>query len=96
MSETNTVNKNDLIFDVAQKTGITQKNATQIVNHIFDTIVESVAKGSKVQITGFGTFEKRARAERTGRNPQTGEAITIPAMSVPGFKAGQNFRREVK
>jgi DNA-binding protein HU-beta len=58
--------------------------------------METVANGDKVQIIGFGTFEKRERAEKTGRNPSTGEQIHIPATSVPAFKAGKAFKERLK
>ena len=63
---------------------------------MFDGIAESLTKGDKVQIIGFGTFDVRDRKEREGRNPATGETITIPAAKVPVFKAGKALRESVK
>jgi DNA-binding protein HU-beta len=90
------VNKSDLIGVVAEKTGMTKKDIEKVVNAVFDGIAESLTKGDKVQIIGFGTFDVRDRKEREGRNPATGETITIPAAKVPVFKAGKALRESVK
>lgn len=66
------------------------------VDSLFETISTTLSKGEKVQLVGLGTFEVRERSERTGRNPQTGEEMTIPATKVPGFKAGKEFKEAVK
>ena len=90
------MNKAELIKSVARKTGLTGKQASAAVDAVLETIRESVAGGEKVYLTGFGTFEKRARSARTGRNPQTKEAIHLPARSVPTFRPGKKFRDNVK
>ena len=90
------MNKTDLIHKVAEKTGSTKKDAESHVNAILDVIEETLAAGDDVQLIGFGTFESRERAERTGRNPQTGEEITIPAGKVPAFKAGKTLKDALK
>lgn len=66
------------------------------MNTVFDTISESLSNGEKVQIIGFGSFDVRERAERKGRNPQTGAELVIPASKVPGFKAGKALKETVK
>lgn len=86
------MNKTELIAAVAEKTGLSKKDADNAVNVMLDTIMESVAKDEKVQIVGFGTFELRSRSERQGRDPRTNSPITIPASRVPAFKAGKAFK----
>ena len=73
------MNKEELVQEVAKKAKVTQKEAAEIINAFMDTVQKTVAKGKKVTLVGFGTFEARKRAARTGRNPQTGKAISIPA-----------------
>ncbi|MGI6365794.1 MAG: HU family DNA-binding protein [Bacillota bacterium] len=90
------MNKTDLIQLVAEKTALSKKDSEKAVNAVLDGIMETVAGGEKVQIIGFGTFEKRDRAEKMGRNPSTGEQIRIPATSVPAFKAGKAFKERMK
>jgi DNA-binding protein HU-beta len=90
------MNKTDLIQLVADKIGFTKKDSEKAVNAVLEGIMETVAKGEKVQIIGFGTFEKRDRAAKIGRNPSTGQQIKIPATSVPAFKAGKGFKELVK
>ena len=77
------MNKTELITAVAEKTGMSKKDADSAVNAVLDTIIEAVACEEKVQIVGFGTFEVRARSERQGRDPRTNSPITIPASKVP-------------
>lgn len=89
------MNKTELITAVAEKGEITKKDAEKAINALVDTIIEEVAKGEKIQLVGFGTFEKRERKEREGLNPQTGEKITIPASNVPAFKVGKAFKDAV-
>ncbi|NJM74723.1 MAG: HU family DNA-binding protein [Acaryochloridaceae cyanobacterium RU_4_10] len=89
------MNKGELIDAIATKANITKKDADVVLSAFLETIVEAVASGDKVTLVGFGSFEKRDRAARDGRNPQTGEAIKIPAMSVPGFSAGKLFKDKV-
>ena len=86
------MNKTELIVAVAEKVGMSKKDADAVVNAVIDTIVEEVAKEEKVQIVGFGTFEVRSRSERQGRDPRTNSPITIPASKVPAFKAGKAFK----
>lgn len=86
------MNKTELIAAVAEKTGLSKKDADNAVNVLLNTIVDTVAKDEKVQIVGFGTFELRNRSERQGRDPRTNSPITIPASRVPAFKAGKAFK----
>jgi DNA-binding protein HU-beta len=90
------VNKNDLINKVAEQTGLKKKDAEQAVNSVFAAIEEALAAGEKVQVIGFGTFETRKRAARSGRNPQTGEIIEIPESVVPAFKPGNRLKELTK
>jgi DNA-binding protein HU-beta len=87
--------KQELIKAVAVKAEISKKEAGLAVSAVFDTITEELAKGEKVQIIGFGTFETRERAARTGRNPQTGEELKIAATRVAKWKPGQNVKKAV-
>ena len=89
-------NKQDLIAEVAAKTGLTKKDSEKAVNDFGEVVTEFLAKGEKVKLIGFGTFETRERAAREGRNPQTGEAIKIAATVVPAFKAGKALKDAVK
>jgi len=84
-----------LVSAVAEKTGLTKKDADKAVNALFEVVTETLASGERVQIIGFGTFEVRHRAARKGRNPQTGEVIDIAASKLPAFKAGKALRRAV-
>lgn len=90
------MNKAELVAAMAEQANITKKQAEAALNAFTDTVVKTVADGDKVQLVGFGTFEQTVRAARDGRNPQTGEAITIPAANVPKFKAGKAFKDAVK
>lgn len=89
-------NKAELIDSVANKTGLTKKDATSAVDAVFESIQENLSEGNKVQLIGFGNFEVRQRAARKGRNPQTGEEIKIPASKVPAFKPGKALKDSVK
>ncbi|MCI8352120.1 MAG: HU family DNA-binding protein [Clostridia bacterium] len=86
------MNKSDLIAAIAAKTGDTKKSAEATVNAFVDVVTESLVKGDKVQLVGFGSFEVRKRAARKGRNPQTKEEIKIPASKAPVFKAGKALK----
>lgn len=87
------MNKGELIDRMHEECpGLSRYRVEQLLNLVLDTVVEEVAAGEKVQITGFGSFESTQRAERTGRNPQTGELVTIPARVAPKFKAGSGFK----
>lgn len=90
------MNKTELIKNVAQQAEISQKEATVVVQSVVESITNSLAAGEKVQLIGFGTFEVRERAARTGRNPQTGEEMQIAASKVPAFKAGKELKEAVK
>lgn len=90
------MNKADLVAAVAEKADVSKKDAEKAVNAVFASIEEALAKNEKVQLVGFGTFEVKDRAERTGRNPQTKETIVIPASKVPGFKAGKALKDAVQ
>ena len=83
------MNKTELVAVVAEKTGMTKKDAERVVNATVDTIIQNLSKGEKVQISGFGNFEVKAREARVGRNPRTKEAIEIPATRMPIFKASK-------
>ena len=87
--------KTDLIAAVAEKSGSTKKAADLAVTAAFDAIKAALAAGETVTIAGFGTFEVRARAEKQGRNPRTGETITVAATKVPAFKAGSALKDAV-
>ncbi len=92
----NIVNKKALAEVIAAKTGMTKKAATETVEMIFDEITSSLTNGDKVDISGFGRFEVKERAERTGINPATKEKITVPATRVPSFKAAKALKETVK
>ena len=89
------MNKTELIAAVAAKTGITKKDAENIVSVTFDTIAQALAAGDKVQVSGFGSFEVKNREARVGRNPHTKQAIEIPASKVPAFKAAKALKDAV-
>ena len=89
------MNKTELIAAVAEKSGLTQKDAERVVNATFETLTESLKKGDKVQISGFGIFETKEREARVGRNPRTKETIQIPASSMPAFKASKTLKDSV-
>ncbi len=90
------MNKTEFINAVAAKEGIEKKCAEKAVNAVFATIADQLAKGEKIQLVGFGTFEVRERAEKQGRNPRTGEVMTVAASKVPAFKAGAALKNAVK
>ena len=89
------MNKADLISSMAEKSKLTKKDAEAALKAFIESIEEALAKGEKVQLVGFGTFEARERAAREGRNPRTKEVINIPASTVPVFKAGKEFKDRV-
>ena len=89
-------NKQELIAKVAESADLTKKDAEKAVNAVFASVSELLAKGEKVQLIGFGTFETRERAAREGRNPQTGDSIKIAATTVPAFKACKALKDAVK
>lgn len=89
------MNKGELVDAIAEKANVTKKETDAVLSAAIETIVEAVASGEKVTLVGFGSFEKRDRAQREGRNPKTGETMTIAATSVPGFSAGKLFKEKV-
>ena len=90
-----TMNKTDIIAAVAEKTGMTKKDAERVINATIETIEGGLVKGDKVQISGFGIFEVKAREARVGRNPRTKETIEIPATRLPAFKAAKALKDAV-
>ena len=90
------MNKTELVDAVATKSELTKQDSKKAVDALFETISTTLAKEEKIQLVGFGTFEVRERAERTGRNPQTGEEMTIPASKAPAFKPGKELKEAVK
>ena len=89
------MNKAELINADAEKAGLSKKDTETVVNATIDVIAGTLADGDKVQLVGFGAFEVKSRAERTGRNPKTKEEIKIPASKVPVFKAGKALKDTV-
>ena len=90
------MNKIELVKNVAEKVELSQKDAAVSTQIVLDAITKALANGEKVQLIGFGTFEVRERAARTGRNPQTGEEMQTAAVKVPAFKAGKELKKAVK
>ena len=86
------MNKTEMIAAIADKAGLTKKDAEEVVNAFTDTVTKALKKGDKVQLVGFGTFEVTKRGARTGRNPQTGETMKIAATKAPKFKPGKAFK----
>jgi DNA-binding protein HU-beta len=89
------MNKADLVQSIAQKTELSKKDAEAALNSFVESVEESLAKGEKVTLVGFGTFEVKARAARTGVNPQTKAKIKIPASKAPAFRAGKDLKEKV-
>ena len=88
--------KADLIAHVTKKANLTRKASRDAVESVFGAITDTLKKGDKVVITGFGTFSVRKRAARPGRNPQSGAKIQIPARKTPGFTAGKALKKAVR
>lgn len=86
------MNKAELVAAMAEKTELSKKDAEKALKAFTDVITEELKKGEKVQLVGFGTFEVSERAARTGRNPQSGEEMMIPASKAPKFKAGKALK----
>ena len=86
------MNRTELISAMSEKANITKVDTEKALKAFIDTVTEELKNGGKVQLVGFGTFEVTERAERNGRNPKTGEAITIPASKSPKFKAGKALK----
>ena len=89
------MNKAELIAAVAEKTGLSKRDADRAVGAAFDAIADALVAGEKVSLVGFGSFDVKLRGERTGRNPATGENITIPAGRAPVFKPGKALKDAV-
>ena len=89
------MNRTELITAVAEKTGVEKKIVDKTIRALLTEVMERVANKEKVQLAGFGTFEARARAARTGRNPHTGKEVKIAAVTAPAFKAGIVFKKTV-
>ncbi len=88
------MNKVTLVAKIAEKSGLSKKQAEIALGAFIDSVTEALKEGDKVQLMGFGTFEVKERAARTGRNPLTGATIEIPASKTPTFKAGKGLRDE--
>ena len=88
------MNKVTLVTKIAEKSGLSKKQAELALGAFIDSVTEALKEGDKVQLMGFGTFEVKERAARTGRNPSTGATIEIPASKTPTFKAGKGLRDE--
>lgn len=89
------MNKSELIGIVAEKMGVTKKEAEVATNAFVSTVLTALAEGRKIQLVGFGTFEVKERAARKGRNPQTGKEMLLPGRNVPVFKAGNSLKEAV-
>jgi len=89
------MNKTELIAAVAEKTDLSKKDADVAVSAVLGAITDALKAGDKIQLVGFGTFEVRNRAAKQGRNPRTGETMTVPASKVPAFKAGKALKDAV-
>jgi DNA-binding protein HU-beta len=89
------MNKTDLVLEVASRTGLDKHDVGRMVNAVLDTVREEIAGGGRVTLAGFGTFERRQRAARVGRNPHTGAAVAIRATARPTFRPGKEFRTVV-
>jgi Bacterial nucleoid DNA-binding protein len=90
------VNKNDLVSAVANSAGLSKSDAAKAVDGVFEAITGALKGGDEVRLVGFGTFSVAARAASEGRNPRTGDKITIPASKLPKFKAGKGLRDTVQ
>ena len=89
------MNKTELIAAMAEQAGLSKKDAEKALKAFTDVVTEELKKGEKIQVVGFGTFEVSERAAREGRNPQTGEAMTIEASKTPKFKAGKALKDSI-
>lgn len=90
------MNKTELISAVANTAGLSKKDTEKAVNSVFENIGNALSSGDKIQVIGFGTFEVRKRKAREGRNPATGDVISIPEVNVPVFKPGKALKEKVK
>ena len=90
------MNKMELVSAMADKTGLSKKDAEAALKAFTDVVAEELKKGEKIQLVGFGTFEAKKRAARVGKNPRTGAEIKIPATVAPAFKAGKALKEAIK
>ncbi len=95
MVEREGMTKADLVEEVARVAQLSKKQAEQVVNTFFDTIVDSLRDGEKVELRGFGSFRIRQRGARIGRNPKTGERVAVPPKRIPYFKPGKELRATI-
>ena len=91
-SKAGVMTKAELVDEVARVVQLTKKQAETIVNIIFDSIVDSLRTGQKIELRGFGSFRLRSRKSRTGRNPKTGEKVDVPSKKIPYFKPGKELK----
>ena len=91
-SKAGVMTKAELVDEVASVVQLTKKQAETIVNIVFDSIVESLRSGQKIELRGFGSFRLRNRKSRTGRNPKTGEKVEVPSKKIPYFKPGKELK----
>jgi DNA-binding protein HU-beta len=89
------MNRSELIDAASQASGLSKSQTTKVLDSIIENISDAVQKGDKVSLSGFGTFERRERAARTGRNPQTGEPLQVAASKAPAFKPAKAFKDAV-
>ena len=89
------MNKNDLVANVASSSGLSKADAAKAVDAVFDSIIASLKKGTEVRLVGFGTFNVTKRRASEGRNPRTGEKISIPASNQPKFRPGKSLKDAV-
>ncbi len=89
------MNKKELVAQIAEQTGLTQKKVNEVLDTFFDLTGTALKNGDSIRLLGFGTFETKKRAARTGTNPRTGEQVDIPASVIPVFKAGKKLKEKV-
>ena len=92
----NYMNKQELIESIADKSHTTRSDSKKMLDAFLETVTETLARGDSVQLVGFGSFKTNERKARSGRNPRTGESVTIPAKRVPSFTAGNTLKEAVK
>ena len=90
-----TMNRKELVAEIASRSQLTQKDVDKVLTNFFDIVGDTLTKGDKIQIAGFGTFEVREKKARTGKNPRTGEPMEIAASKAPAFKAGKLLKEKV-
>ncbi len=90
------MNKSQLVDHIAEQTSLSKSSIENVINSAIETIKKSVKKGDDVTLVGFGTFTKSKRKARAGRNPQTGQEIKIPAMTLPKFRPGKEFKDSLR